>query len=172
MSFLEHLEELRKRIIYAVYGILAGCAVAFFFAQKLTHYLQKYLTQMGGKLIYTEFTGGFFFYFKVGALMGLIIAMPVVLWQLWMFVAPGLYQREKKIVIPFKSAQGMSQREFTTYRTHRGPVVKSIDGKWVSVRMMEEPMKALIQSFSRTKARRRSRFTAFMASMFRADSSF
>ena len=101
MSFLEHLEELRKRIIYAVYGILAGCAVAFFFAQKLTHYLQKYLTQMGGKLIYTEFTGGFFFYFKVGALMGLIIAMPVVLWQLWMFVAPGLYQREKKIVIPF-----------------------------------------------------------------------
>ena len=59
----------------------------------------------------------------------------------------------KKIVIPFKSAQGMSQREFTTYRTHRGPVVKSIDGKWVSVRMMEEPMKALIQSFSRTKAR-------------------
>lgn len=101
MSFLEHLEELRKRIIYAVYGILAGCAVAFFFAQRLTHYLQQYLTQMGGKLIYTEFTGGFFFYFKVGALMGLIIAMPVVLWQLWMFVAPGLYQREKKVVIPF-----------------------------------------------------------------------
>ena len=82
-------------------GILAGCAVAFFFAQRLTHYLQEYLTKMGGKLIYTEFTGGFFFYFKVGALMGLIIAMPVVLWQLWMFVAPGLYQREKKIVIPF-----------------------------------------------------------------------
>lgn len=101
MSFLDHLEELRKRIIYAVYGILAGCAVAFFFAPQLTHYLQAYLTQKGGKLIYTEFTGGFFFYFKVGALMGLIIAMPVVLWQLWMFVAPGLYQREKKIVIPF-----------------------------------------------------------------------
>ena len=59
----------------------------------------------------------------------------------------------KKIVIPFKSGTGMSQREFTTYRTHRGPVVKSIDGKWVSVRLMEEPMKALIQSFSRTKAR-------------------
>ncbi|HWI20263.1 MAG TPA: penicillin acylase family protein [Vicinamibacterales bacterium] len=59
----------------------------------------------------------------------------------------------KKIVVPFKSGTGMSQREFTTYRTHRGPVVRSVDGKWVSIRLMEEPMKALIQSFSRTKAR-------------------
>jgi len=59
----------------------------------------------------------------------------------------------KKIVVPFKSSTGMSQREFTTYRTHRGPVVRSVDGKWVSVRLMEEPLKALIQSFSRTKAR-------------------
>ncbi|OYW02744.1 MAG: hypothetical protein B7X11_03575, partial [Acidobacteria bacterium 37-65-4] len=80
MSFLEHLEELRKRIIYSVYAIIAGCALSFFFAQRLTHYLQKYLTQMGGKLIYTEFTGGFFFYFKVCALAGLILAIPVVLW--------------------------------------------------------------------------------------------
>jgi len=59
----------------------------------------------------------------------------------------------KKIVVPYKGASGMTQREFTTYRTHRGPIVKQADGKWVSVRLMEEPMKALIQSFSRTKAR-------------------
>ena len=59
----------------------------------------------------------------------------------------------KKIVVPYKSANGMAQREFTTYRTHRGPVVRQADGKWVSVRLMEEPMKALIQSYSRTKAR-------------------
>lgn len=101
MSFLEHLEELRKRIIYSVYAILGGCALSFFFATRLTNYLQKYLTQMGGKLIYTEFTGGFFFYFKVGALSGLILAIPVVLWQFWMFIAPGLYQKEKKVVFPF-----------------------------------------------------------------------
>ena len=101
MSFLDHLEELRKRIIYSVYAILGGCGLSFFFAQRLTTYLQKYLTAMGGKLIYTEFTGGFFFYFKVGALSGLILAMPVVLWQFWMFIAPGLYQKEKKVVIPF-----------------------------------------------------------------------
>ena len=63
----------------------------------------------------------------------------------------------KKIVVPFKTAGGTSQKEFTTYRTHRGPVVRQAtekgDTKWVSVRLMEEPMKALIQSFARTKAR-------------------
>jgi len=58
----------------------------------------------------------------------------------------------KKIVVPYKSASGMTQREFITYRTHRGPVVRSVDGKWVSIRLMEEPMKALVQSYSRTKA--------------------
>ena len=59
----------------------------------------------------------------------------------------------KKIVVPYKTASGMQQKEFTTYRTHRGPIVRQADGKWISVRLMEEPMKALIQSFSRTKAR-------------------
>ncbi len=63
----------------------------------------------------------------------------------------------KKIVVPYKTASGLQQKEFTTWRTHRGPVVRQAtekgDTKWVSVRLMEEPMKALIQSFSRTKAR-------------------
>ena len=59
----------------------------------------------------------------------------------------------KKIVIPYKSANGLTQKEFTTYRTHRGPIVKQADGKWVSMRLMEEPLKALAQSYLRTKAR-------------------
>jgi acyl-homoserine-lactone acylase len=59
----------------------------------------------------------------------------------------------KKIVIPYRSDTPTKQIEFTTYRTHRGPIVRKADGRWVSVRLMEEPMKALIQSFSRTKAR-------------------
>jgi len=59
----------------------------------------------------------------------------------------------KKIVVPYKSSTGMAQREFTTYRTHRGPIVRQADGKWISIRLMEEPMKALIQSYNRTKAR-------------------
>ena len=59
----------------------------------------------------------------------------------------------KKIVVPYKTANGLANKEFTVYRTHRGPIVREVDGKWVSVRLMEEPMKALIQSYSRTKAR-------------------
>jgi acyl-homoserine lactone acylase PvdQ len=58
-----------------------------------------------------------------------------------------------KIVVPYKAANGMTQREFTIYRTHHGPIVREADGKWVSVRLMQEPMKALMQSYSRTKAR-------------------
>jgi acyl-homoserine-lactone acylase len=59
----------------------------------------------------------------------------------------------KKIVVPYKTGNGMAQREFTTYRTHFGPIVRAVDGKWVAVRLMEEPMKALMQSYGRTKAR-------------------
>jgi acyl-homoserine-lactone acylase len=59
----------------------------------------------------------------------------------------------KKVVVPYKTPTGMAQREFTVYRTHRGPIVRQAEGKWVSVRLMEEPVKALTQSYSRTKAR-------------------
>jgi acyl-homoserine lactone acylase PvdQ len=58
-----------------------------------------------------------------------------------------------KITVPYKSATGMAQKEFTIYRTHHGPVVREADGKWISVRLMQEPLKALQQSYLRTKAR-------------------
>jgi len=58
-----------------------------------------------------------------------------------------------RLVVPFKTDTGMAQREFTVYRTHHGPVVRETGGKWVSVRLMQEPVKALTQSWSRTKAR-------------------
>jgi len=57
-----------------------------------------------------------------------------------------------KITVPYKTANGTAQKEFTIYRTHHGPVVREVDGKWVSVRLMQEPVKALTQSYSRTKA--------------------
>ena len=60
--------------------------------------------------------------------------------------------RSSRITIPFKSDTGMSSRAFTVYRTHHGPVVREQGGKWVSVRLMQEPVKALTQSYSRTKA--------------------
>ncbi|HEY4955075.1 MAG TPA: penicillin acylase family protein [Gemmatimonadaceae bacterium] len=58
-----------------------------------------------------------------------------------------------KIIVPYRTANGMAQKEFIVYRTHHGPVVRSVDGKWVTVRMMQEPVKALTQSYLRTKAR-------------------
>ena len=58
-----------------------------------------------------------------------------------------------KIVVPYKTASGMAKKEFTIYRTHHGPIVRETNGKWVAVRLMQEPLKALTQSYSRTKAR-------------------
>jgi acyl-homoserine-lactone acylase len=59
----------------------------------------------------------------------------------------------QKITVPYTSATGMANKEFTVFRTHHGPIVRSADGKWVSVRLMQEPVKALTQSYSRTKAK-------------------
>ena len=68
-----------------------------------------------------------------------------------------------KITVPYKTATGVANKDFTVYRTHRGPIVRSIDGKWVSVRMMNEPLKALNQSYSRTKARNLDEYKKVMA---------
>ena len=57
------------------------------------------------------------------------------------------------ITVPYKTGTGMAQKEFTVYRTHHGPIVREADGKWVSVRLMQEPLKALTQSYTRTKAK-------------------
>ncbi len=67
-----------------------------------------------------------------------------------------------KIVVPYKTGTGTAQKEFTVYRTHHGPIVREADGKWVSVRLMQEPLKALTQSYSRTKAKN---YKAFRDSM-------
>jgi len=58
-----------------------------------------------------------------------------------------------KITVPYKTATGIAQKEFTTYRSQHGPIVREADGKWVSIKLMQEPMKALMQSFGRTKAK-------------------
>jgi acyl-homoserine-lactone acylase len=58
-----------------------------------------------------------------------------------------------RITVPYKSSAGMAQKQFTVYRTHHGPIVREADGKWVSVRLMQEPLKALTQSYTRTKAK-------------------
>jgi acyl-homoserine-lactone acylase len=66
------------------------------------------------------------------------------------------------ISIPYKTSTGMARKDFTVYRTHHGPIVREVDGKWVSVRLMNEPLKALTQSYSRTKANGYKAFRAIM----------
>jgi acyl-homoserine-lactone acylase len=68
-----------------------------------------------------------------------------------------------KITVPYKSGTGVAQKEFTVYKTHRGPIVRSVDGKWVSMRLMNEPLKALTQSYQRTKARNLDEYKKVMA---------
>src|SRR4029434_10081476 len=101
MGFLDHLDELRKRILYSVYAIVVGCIPPFFYWERLFTYLANYFGQYGATLIYTRPMGAFMFSLQICLLAGLIIASPFVFSQLWLFVAPGLYAREKRVVVPF-----------------------------------------------------------------------
>ena len=104
MSFLEHLDELRKRLIAAVIAILIGCGVAFFFIEDIFRLVfgpMQALIPSGGTFIATEGPEVFMLYIKIGALAGLLLAFPFVIWQLWLFIAPGLYAHEKRFAIPF-----------------------------------------------------------------------
>jgi acyl-homoserine-lactone acylase len=68
----------------------------------------------------------------------------------------------RKITVPYRTAGGIAQEDFTVYSTHHGPIVREADGKWISVRLMQEPLKALTQSYSRTKARNYDQFRQSM----------
>jgi sec-independent protein translocase protein TatC len=104
MSFLDHLDELRRRIVYAVISITVGFVVAFFFIDEIFNFIMQPLQQMlppGGTLIYTDPTEAFILYIKIALIAGLLLASPAVMLQVWLFVAPGLYSNEKKWAIPF-----------------------------------------------------------------------
>jgi sec-independent protein translocase protein TatC len=104
MSFLEHLDELRKRLIASVYALVAGCVVSFIFVGRTQEWILRPLWQLmpdGNKLMYTAPTEGFMTIMKIGALGGLFIALPFIILQLWLFIAPGLYASEKRFAVPF-----------------------------------------------------------------------
>ena len=102
MSFLEHLDELRKRLIYCVYALLAGCAIAFFFVGRIQEFIFVPLRNaLGQELIFTRGFEPFMLTMKIGALAGLMLASPLIIYQLWLFIAPGLYSHEKRFAIPF-----------------------------------------------------------------------
>jgi sec-independent protein translocase protein TatC len=109
MSFLEHLDELRKRLIYIVYSLIAGCVIAYIFIGKIFGFIMKPMYSVlphdavggAGKLIFTAGSEPFMLYIKIGFLAGIFFASPLILWQVWKFIAPGLYSHEKKFAIPF-----------------------------------------------------------------------
>src|SRR5436190_9184952 len=104
MSFLDHLEELRKRLIVSILALLVGFLVCWGYADKIYALIEAPLAKFlpkGDKLAYTRLTAPFFLYMKVAFFAGLFVAAPVILLQLWLFVAPGLYKKERTMAAPF-----------------------------------------------------------------------
>jgi sec-independent protein translocase protein TatC len=99
-----HLQELRKRLILSMITIGVGFILCYTFSQFLFEILAAPLLKAmpsGSSLIFTSVAEAFFTYMKVAFIAGLILASPLVLYQIWAFIAPGLYQKEKKYAVPF-----------------------------------------------------------------------
>ena len=104
MSLMEHLEELRKRIIHSAAYLAVGFVVAYAFHTRLYGFVQAPLNKLGIKLNYTHPMDPLNLYLQVALIGGAILASPFILYQVWLFIAPGLYQKEKRFVVPFMSA--------------------------------------------------------------------
>ena len=102
-SFLSHLYELRDRVIKSALAIIVVFLGLVYWAPDIFHLFAQPLLQAlpaGGKMIVTDVTGSFFVPMKVTMLVAFIIALPVVMYQLWAFIAPGLYMHERKLILP------------------------------------------------------------------------
>jgi sec-independent protein translocase protein TatC len=98
MPFLEHLEELRKRLIRCFIALIVTASASFYFAEHIVKFIMTPLGET--KLYVTEITGSFTAYFKVSLIAGVIVALPYMFWQLWTFISPGLYKKEKLLILP------------------------------------------------------------------------
>jgi len=104
MGFLDHLEELRRRLIRSCIAIAVGMAVSAVFVDRIANFVLDQIIRTlpaGSALIYTNPSEGFSFWFNITLIAGLVLSAPFVMYQVWGFIAPGLYAREKKIVVPF-----------------------------------------------------------------------
>lgn len=110
MSLLDHLQELRKRLVYSIISIAVGFFVAYGFHQRISGLMIAPITtalsahHLDTRLVYLNPVDPFNFYLKIGIFGGVILAAPFILYQVWLFIAPGLYQSERRYVVPFMAA--------------------------------------------------------------------
>lgn len=106
MPLLDHLVELRTRLVYSAAALLVCFVIAYAFSSEIYGFLtrplaQVYEGQTGRRMIYTGLTEAFFTYLKVAFFAGAFVSFPFIAIQLWMFIAPGLYRNEKEAFLPF-----------------------------------------------------------------------
>jgi sec-independent protein translocase protein TatC len=107
LPLLGHLEELRKRIVFSALGVLAGFILCWSYADRIFGLMQQPIIQalrrhgLAGGLVYLNPTEPFNLYLQVALVGGLFAASPFVFYQLWLFIAPGLYRKERRYVLPF-----------------------------------------------------------------------
>jgi sec-independent protein translocase protein TatC len=107
MGFMEHLEELRKRVIASIFSVVVGFIVSYAFHEQIFAWIQKPITtvlsahKMSTQLVYTNPVDPFNMYLKISLIAGIFLASPYILYQVWGFIAPGLYKSERRYVGPF-----------------------------------------------------------------------
>ena len=104
MTLMEHLEELRKRIVHSAAYLAVGFIACWFFRDRIVDFLQAPLIHLGKTLVFTHPMDPLNLDLQVALLAGCILTSPFILYQVWLFIAPGLYQKEKRFVIPFMAA--------------------------------------------------------------------
>jgi sec-independent protein translocase protein TatC len=104
MSFLEHLDELRKRIVNSAIAIALCVVAGFYWINSIVNFIlapTRKALPPGVKLIYTQPGEAFSLYVQIALIMGVVLAAPFIMYQVWMFIAPGLYSNEKRLAVPF-----------------------------------------------------------------------
>ena len=104
MTLLEHLDELRRRILNSVITLLVAFLVCWYFSPQIFSWLERPIMEVlpeGEKLAFTDLTGPFMLYVKVALIAAVFLASPVLLTQVWLFIRPGLYRRERRLALPF-----------------------------------------------------------------------
>ena len=103
MSLMEHLDELRRRIVHSALYLAVGF-VAWTFHDRFVGFIQAPLNHIGKTLVFTHPMDALNLDLQVSLVGGAILASPFILYQVWLFIAPGLYQKERRFVIPFMAA--------------------------------------------------------------------